>query len=95
MSGVIVKISEPEDWATLKSRGADVVLDPVVLRTAHLFLQGRGGTNKPGEVWNAIESNIGALASFVDAIILCEQVPVFNYGSTYEISPPPAQGLGR
>jgi hypothetical protein len=88
MSADIVKITEPEDWATLKGLGADVVLDPVVLRTAHLFLLGRSRTNKPEEVWKAIEGNIGTLAAFVDAIILSDQIPVFNYGSTYDISPP-------
>ncbi len=89
MSAGVVKITEPEDWATLKRLGADVVLDPVVLRTAHLFLLGRSGTDKPDEVWKAIESNIGTLATFVDSIILSEQVPVFNYGTTYDIHPPP------
>jgi hypothetical protein len=89
MSADIVKITEPEDWATLKGLGADVVLDPVVLRTAHLFLLGRRGTDKPEKVWKAIESNIGALAAFVDAIILSEQIPVFNYGDTYDTDPPP------
>jgi hypothetical protein len=91
MSVDILKITEPEDWATLKALGADVVLDPVVLRTAHLFLLGRSGTDKPDEVWKAIESNIGTLAAFVDAMILSDQIPVFNYGSTYDISPP---GIG-
>ena len=89
MNAGIVKITDPEDWATLQRLGADVVLDPVVLRTAHLFLLGRSGTEKPDEVWKAIESNIGTLATFVDAIILSEQVPVFNYGMSYDISPPP------
>src|SRR5215472_15331002 len=88
MSVDIVKITEPEDWATLKGLRADVVLDPVVLRTAHLFLQGRSGTDKPSETWKAIESNIGTLAAFVDAVILSNQIPVFNYGTTYDISPP-------
>jgi hypothetical protein len=88
MSTDIIKVTEPEDWATLKGLGADVVLDPVVLRTAHLFLQGRRGTDKPDEVWEAIEGNIGALASFVDAVIMNKQIPVFNYGLTYDISPP-------
>jgi hypothetical protein len=89
MSVDIVKISKSEDWATLKGLGADVVLDPVILRTAHLFLLGRTGTDKPDEVWKAIEKNIGALAAFVDAAVLSEQIPVFNYGSSYDLSPLP------
>jgi hypothetical protein len=89
MSVDIVKIAEPEDWATLKGLGADVVLDPVILRTAHLFLRGRTGTDKPDEVWKVIERNIGTLAAFVDAAVLSEQIPVFNYGSSYDLSPLP------
>ena len=89
MNTDIVKITEPEDWVTLKRLGADVVLDPVGLRTAHLFLRGRSGTNKPEEVWRAIEGNIGTLAVFVNSIVLSEQIPVFNYGDSFDIYPPP------
>jgi hypothetical protein len=89
MNAGIVKITEPEDWMKLKRLGADVVLDPVVLRTAHLFLLGRSGTGKPDEVWKVIESNIGTLATFVDSIILSKQIPVFNYSTSYDTYPPP------
>jgi hypothetical protein len=84
------KIAESGDWARLGDSGADLVLDPIVLRTAHLFLLGRRGTkNDPDRVREAVEANIGALATFVDAIILRERIPVFNYGNSFDLGPPP------
>lgn len=85
MDPKVFKLSEPGDWKALGELGADAVLDPVVVRTAHLFLLGRSGTTRPDEVWRSLKGNIGALATFVDAIVLRERIPVFNYGITYDV----------
>jgi hypothetical protein len=106
-TGNTFKITAPSDWSALRDAGADVVVDPIVLRTAHLFLLGRKRAPRdPEQVWKAIETNIGALAAFVDEIVLRERrIPVFNYGSSFDLGmrppgmspvwePEPAELLG-
>jgi hypothetical protein len=75
-------IKTSDDWVALRRQGADAVLDPMVVRTAHLFLLGPTGTKKPAEVWSVLQNNIGALATFVDALVLHDRIPVFNYGDS-------------
>jgi hypothetical protein len=60
------------DWQGLASRGLDVVVDPMVYRTADVFLQGADGVRKgrstrsrdPDAVWPPLTANIGSLAAF-------------------------------
>jgi hypothetical protein len=78
----VFRVSERNDWTSLRRAGADVVLDPMVIRTADQFLRGSTGVRDPSNVWAALEQNIGALAVFVDAIILYNRIPVFNYANS-------------
>ncbi|MFO0951429.1 MAG: hypothetical protein U0835_09825 [Isosphaeraceae bacterium] len=58
---------------------------------AEVFLQNRpvggapGAARHPDEVWEALSKNVGALVSFFDSIILCDQLPIIDYDATFEL----------
>jgi hypothetical protein len=72
------------DWQKLRDDGLSIVLDPMVFRAGDLFLGGRSGTyGSPNETWGALSANVAGLAVFFDAIVLNEQLPIFDYGITF------------
>jgi hypothetical protein len=77
----MITITNDADWDQLRS--LDVVVDPTIYRTAEVFFQGERAARNKAEVWNAISANVGSLATFVDAIILNDQLPIFDYLSTF------------
>jgi hypothetical protein len=79
-------IEADADWDALRQRNLRTVLDPMVFRTADLFFAGASATNEGAhraDVWNAIELNIGALMTFVDAALLYDELPIFSYWATF------------
>ena len=85
------EINKTADWGELRAIGADVVVDPVVVRTAHQFVLGKSNTANPARVWKALEEDIGALAAFVDALVLQTRIPIFNYEISWD---PSDYGIG-
>jgi hypothetical protein len=59
----------------------------MVFRTADLFLSGPPPSGYGDAVldrqWDTISTNVGALTSFFDAIILREKLPIFSYTVTF------------
>jgi hypothetical protein len=80
-------VETAQDWEWLRSRKLMTIVDPMVFRTADLFLGGRswyGNDERSAEaVWATIDKNILALSLFFDAIILREQLPIFSYTATF------------
>jgi hypothetical protein len=74
----MIRIDTPEDWGKLRREGLLTVLDPLTFRTAETFL--RGAPPKDDEtLWAAISKNVDALAAFVDALMVHDKLPVFDY----------------
>lgn len=85
---VTLKVSSNADWEQLRNRNLMTIVDPMVFRTADLFLSGRPffafNDSVADQVWETISKNIGALASFFDGIILRQQLPIFSYTVTFQ-----------
>src|SRR5712691_397522 len=78
-------IAVPEDWAELTRRRLDIVIDPFIFRIGQFFLEGKGVGEPVDDVrWNAVQSDLGALVSFFDLIVLHDKVPAFNYRDTFD-----------
>jgi hypothetical protein len=70
-----------EDWDQLARRTLNVLVDPFVFRSGQFFLEGEeGGQDR----WEAIASDLGALVSFFDLVVLNDQLPAFNYPDTFD-----------
>lgn len=71
-----------------------MVVDPMVFRTADVFLRGAGGlarSSAPETMWSAISSNVGALCTFFDTVILEKRLPMYDYDETF----PPDMVTGK
>lgn len=79
----MIDVFTPADWPALRRAGLVTVLDPLTFRAAETFLRGapeQGDEN----LWKALSKSIDALATFVDALMLNDQLPVFDYHVTWE-----------
>jgi hypothetical protein len=79
-----VIVEKTDDWLAVAEIGGPVV-DPMILRCDELFLRGAAGARDPGAAWDLMTSNIHALGTFFDRLILDEKIPVFNYADTFDI----------
>ena len=85
-----LEIEKPEDWQQFRANDLDVVVDPMVFRTADVFLRGRTGATSTltlrdsEEIWNALSGDIGSLMAFFDQIILADRLPLIDYGITFD-----------
>ncbi len=71
------------DWDSLRNR-IDVVVDPLVLRIAELFLAGSGRASaEDDDNWKLIARNLDCLTAFFEALMLYDRIPVFDYWMTY------------
>lgn len=82
----VLHVEWPDDWETLRSRNLMTVLDPMVLRTADLFFSGPTGIpdDERAAVWQAIHANLGALMTFVDAVLVYDNLPMFSYERSFQ-----------
>jgi hypothetical protein len=94
-----ITIQNDADWEE-KIRGnkrIKVVVDPMVFRTADVFLRGSKGIARspelkhPDTMWNAIASNTDSLCAFFDALILEDLLPMYDYDMTF----PPDLDTGK
>lgn len=88
-----IRIESDGDWALLTRRGLTTVLDPMVFRAGEIFLRGRSGRAlgagpdvplDEARAWDFLDKNLLALGFFLDALILNERLPLFNYGDTFD-----------
>jgi hypothetical protein len=80
----MLDVTTPADWEMLRQKRLLTVLDPLVFRAADAFLRGAPATGDE-PLWEAISRNVDALAVFVDAVMLQDQLPVFDYSATWEL----------
>lgn len=78
-----IKIDEPTDWPRIKEAGLEVVVDPMVFRSAEVFLRGRQAAPHASQAWEALSKNIGSLCAFFDALILERRLPMYDYIMTF------------
>ena len=87
---VAIQIEKDADWEKVRdNKRIKVVVDPMVFRTADVFLRGSKGISQspelkhPDTMWSAISSNIDSLCAFFDALILEELLPMYDYEMTF------------
>src|SRR5262249_54799350 len=80
---------EDDDWEMIRMKNLNVVVDPMVFRTADVFLRGANGLAQSSELknletmWSAISGNIGSLCTFFDTLMLEERLPMYDYDQTF------------
>jgi hypothetical protein len=79
----MLDVMVPDDWKALRQKRLRTVLDPLVFRAADAFLRGAPPADDE-PLWDAISQSVDALAVFVDAVMLQDQLPIFDYGVTWE-----------
>jgi hypothetical protein len=87
-----VTINTTEDWQsfTKPEEGVqmDVIVDPMIYRTADVFLRGKTGVSSTfgstEQVQTAIKRNIDSLTTFFDSFVLSENLPIIDYGITFD-----------
>jgi len=86
-----LSVEKPEDWHAIAAIGGPVV-DPMILRCGEIFIGGANGAPNQmlawdqAAAWDLLTQNIHALSTFFDRIILHEQIPVFNYADSFDMS---------
>lgn len=90
-----IEVRSDADWEAVTQAGLRVVVDPMVFRTADVFLRGaavfRRSLTPPETMWSAVSSNVGALCAFFDAFVLEDNLPMYDYDMTF----PPDIDSGR
>ncbi|MFG3052064.1 hypothetical protein ACGFZP_14075 [Kitasatospora sp. NPDC048239] len=80
-----MQISGIDTWDELVRQDLGIVIDPLVFRLGQFFLAGKpNDDSEAAERWGAIETDVGALVSFFDLVVMHKQVPAFNYYSTFD-----------
>ncbi|UQX89268.1 hypothetical protein M6D93_04505 [Jatrophihabitans telluris] len=88
-------IASPLEWSALGARGLGVIVDPVIFRMGQIFLKGRAAAGALAEQQSAaITDDLASLVTFFDLLVLHEQLPAFNYTSTFDIGLNFDQSLG-
>lgn len=90
-------IASADKFKLLGEEGLDLILDPTVLLVAEKFVGGASSVDRPDHMWPAISGNLGCLAEFIDAMILHDTIPVFDFWMTRLAKPTAddeAQALG-
>jgi hypothetical protein len=83
-------ISELREWEEFREAKLDTIVDPLVFRSADVFLRGRQGaidtlTEKNStKIWESVSDNLGLLLAFFDALVLSEKLPIIDYGRTFD-----------
>jgi len=82
-------VGEEGDWGAFGQRGLDSIVDPMVFRSAEVFLLGSTEAARvlgqdEETLWGGLTSNVGAIVAFFDAIVLSERLPIIDYGITFD-----------
>ena len=85
-------ITSTDDWDTfVKPREKvelDFIVDPMIYRTADVFLRGKAAIGKTfgssEQIRRAINRNVDSIATFFDCLILSENLPIIDYGITFD-----------
>lgn len=83
MSPIVIQDNSPAEWKKFTTL-LDCVPDPMVIRTAELFLNGKSGCARLGTdaVWQTIESNLHGLLTFFNMLMTRPAIPLIDYFET-------------
>jgi hypothetical protein len=83
MDPIVIENNSPEEWQKFSAL-LDCVPDPMVIRTAELFLNGRSGCARlgPDAVWQTIDSNLHGLLTFFNMLMTRPAIPLIDYFAT-------------
>ena len=83
---IVVEADVTTEWDKLAGV-VDAIPDPMIVRTAELWLNGRSGATAAGlhdmSVWDSISRNVGALLSYFDAYLGRDRLPLIQYWETF------------
>jgi hypothetical protein len=77
-----VTIMDAGQWRSV-APGTDAIVDPMVFRTADVFLSGATGSDNDSQLWIALSQNVASLVAFFDILIYSRQLPLIDYGMTF------------
>ena len=95
--GPTLVVSQQADWEDFRKENLDLIVDPMVYRSADVYLRGQKKAvddlpeKDAGRIWKSLSSNIGSLTAFFDALVLSARLPIIDYGVTYDSA---IKGLG-
>lgn len=81
---IIIAENTPAEWRKFSST-FDCVPDPMIIRTAELFLNGRSGCSRldTDAVWQTIERNVHGLLTFFNMLMTRSAIPLISYYETF------------
>jgi hypothetical protein len=85
-----IKISKPNEWAQLRAKDLNAIVDPMVFRAGDIFLRGHRTatdtltTKDPEAIWKALSKDLQSVQAFFDQIILADRLPLIDYGTTFD-----------
>jgi hypothetical protein len=80
-----IELESPKDWDKLMKAGLTTVIDPMIYRSAEVFLLGSKNMQSPEQTWEGLSSNIDSLISFFDLLVFHEKLPMFDYDTTFPL----------
>jgi hypothetical protein len=79
-----IVVYEAGDWDKLVRRDLGLVVDPLIYRLGQYFLTGERAAGPESVTrWDAINSDLTSLVTFLDLVVLYDQLPAFNYQDTF------------
>jgi hypothetical protein len=84
MNSISIESNTPAEWQKFSAL-LDCVPDPMVIRTAELFLNGKSGCSRleTDSVWESIESNLHGLFTFFNMLMTRPAIPLIGYYETF------------
>lgn len=85
-----IVIDTPGSWQKFREKQLDLIVDPMVYRAADVFFRGRSLARDTlpiadaAAIWGVLSSDIESLTTFFDQIILADQLPMIDYGMTFD-----------
>jgi hypothetical protein len=86
-------VERSSDWAGLAGPGLDLIVDPMIYRTAEVFVAGPPGRlddepelawrDRLAQAWRPISQNLQELVSFLDLLVYMDRLPMIDYLYTF------------
>ncbi|MFI6296509.1 hypothetical protein ACIBEJ_33300 [Nonomuraea sp. NPDC050790] len=96
-------IRTSSDWETLAATRLDLIVDPMIYRTAEVFLAGPPARqadepelawrDRLALAWRPISQNVQELVSFLDLLVYVDHLPMIDYQYTFPLEQFPGHRL--
>ena len=77
-----IDIDSATQWGMFSEQKLQVILDPMIFRFGDVFVGGGGSQTETA--WAALSTDLTSLTTFFDQLILCERLPLIDYGVTFD-----------